>query len=189
MFQFIKTTALGGILFLIPVVILFAIFKKAHELVGGMAGPVYHSLPVERVAGFAILDFITIAILLLICFLAGLAAKSHSAVRWVNFLESGFLSKLPIYDVTKTKLTAGLRLEEAGGDSHSVLVRLDDQWLLGIEVERIAGGKVAVYLPGSPDPWSGCVVYMTEDRVEPLEIEFSDAVATCEQLGRDFSGV
>jgi hypothetical protein len=35
-------------------------------------------------------------------------------------------------------------------------VRFDDLWQIGFEIERFEGGKVALFLPGSPDPWSGC---------------------------------
>jgi hypothetical protein len=44
---------------------------------------------------------------------------------------------------------------------------------------------VTVYLPGSPDPWMGSVVILPAERVEPVAVEFGDAVAVCEQLGRN----
>jgi len=149
MFQFIKTTALGGIMFLIPVIILVAIFNKAYQLVGKITAPISASMGVENVFGIAIIDLLTLAVLLLICFLAGMAAKSLVAVRLVKSLESELLSKVPAYDLIKTKLTAQLHFEETG-DLKPVLARFDDQWQIGFEVERIAGGNVAVYLPGSP---------------------------------------
>jgi len=64
------------------------------------------------------------------------------------------------------------------------MIRLDDVSRIAFEVDRTDNGTVAVYVPGSPDPWAGRVVYMTADRVEPLEIEYGDALATFEQLGR-----
>jgi uncharacterized membrane protein len=65
-----------------------------------------------------------------------------------------------------------------------VLVTLDDYKQIAFEVERTAGGNVVVYLPGAPNPWSGSVVYVSEDRVEPLDMQPQDAIKNIRVLGR-----
>lgn len=79
--------------------------------------------------------------------------------------------------------------DSIGGDATKprmkpVLVKFDDSLRIGFEIERNDTGLVTVYLPGSPDTWSGFTVLMNTDRVEPMDIEFGDAVTLCEQLGR-----
>ena len=44
-------------------------------------------------------------------------------------------------------------------------------------------------LPGAPNPWSGSVVQMSPDRVEPLELSMPDAARHIRQLGRGFAGL
>ena len=46
------------------------------------------------------------------------------------------------------------------------------------------GGNVVVFLPGAPNPWSGSVVYVSEDRVESLDMAPIDAVKNIRVLGR-----
>ena len=46
------------------------------------------------------------------------------------------------------------------------------------------GGNVVVFLPGAPNPWSGSVVYVSEDRVEPLDMLPQDAIKNIRVLGR-----
>jgi len=183
MFQFFKTTALGGILFLIPVIILIVILAKAHELVSKLAAPALTIVPVESVFGIAVVNLVTLAVGVLICFLAGLAAKTPVAGRFVAALESKFLSKVPAYDVEKTKLAAQLRFEEAE-KSQPVLVRFDDQWQIGFEIDNIAGGEVAVYLPGAPDPWSGTVSIVTDDRISRLDSTRTATLRIFKNLGK-----
>jgi uncharacterized membrane protein len=101
MLQFIKTTILGGLLFLVPVVILIFIIKKAHELVSIITGPVLANLPVGTIAGIAIVDLLTVAVVLLICFLAGLWAKAPLTGRVIAAIESEFLFKVPDYEVAR----------------------------------------------------------------------------------------
>ena len=183
MFQFIKTTALGGIIFLIPVIILVAVFTKGYQLVSKIVAPLLAIVPVDRIFGIVILDLLILALGVLICFLAGLAAKSYVAVRLVTSLESNFLSKIPAYDVQKTKLASRMRFEE-GEETQPVLIRFDDQWQIGFEVDRVASGKVTVYLPGAPDPWSGSVSIVTEDRITHLDLKQNAALGIFKQLGK-----
>jgi len=53
-----------------------------------------------------------------------------------------------------------------------VLVRFDDVTRIAFQAERTDGPLISIYLPASPDPWSGCVIFMTPDRVEQLDIPF-----------------
>jgi hypothetical protein len=55
MSEFTNTTIRGGVLFLNPVIILVAVFKQAHKLIGKIAAPILANVPVERVFGIAAL--------------------------------------------------------------------------------------------------------------------------------------
>jgi uncharacterized membrane protein len=76
-----------------------------------------------------------------------------------------------------------LRFKEAG-EAPTVLVRFDDQWQIGFEADRVAGGKVAVYLPGSPDPWSGSISIVTEDRIARLDSDLEATLNIFKNLGK-----
>jgi uncharacterized membrane protein len=43
---------------------------------------------------------------------------------------------------------------------------------------------VAVYLPGAPNPWSGTVVYVTQERVKHLPMSVSEVVRNIWMLGK-----
>ena len=70
-----------------------------------------------------------------------------------------------------------------------ILAKLDDQSQLAFEVERTDNGYVVVYLPGAPDTKSGNVVYLTDDRVEPLDIDFKAITSSLRKLGKGSSTV
>ncbi|MEO1832309.1 MAG: hypothetical protein ABGZ08_07230, partial [Akkermansiaceae bacterium] len=66
-----------------------------------------------------------------------------------------------------------------------VLVVFDECQRIAFETERDEEQNLAtIYLPGSPDPWSGKVVILELDRVTRLDADFGHAAATCEQVGR-----
>jgi hypothetical protein len=66
-----------------------------------------------------------------------------------------------------------------------VCVRLNDSLRPAFESERHSNGLVTVFLPGAPDTWNGAVALVPADRVEPIDVPFSEMLGICERLGRD----
>ena len=188
MFGFIKTTILGGLLFLFPIVFVVAIIGKALEITYKVAAPLAGLLAIDSIGGLARVQLLALVILVLICFLAGLAAKTVLAGKFMRFLEKNVLEKIPAYTLLKSKAESVLRPEDIEGMS-PILGRFDDSWQLAFEIERFAGGKVVVFLPGAPDPWSGSVSVITEDRVTRLDLTVASAADIMKRLGKGSSGV
>jgi len=183
MLQFMKTTVLGGIVFLVPVIIFIAIIGKALVLTRKITVPLADILPFGPVVDAIAVNLLGLALVVLICFLGGLSAKSLQVVGLVNSLESKFLSKIPIYSLIKGTVSSTLQSEDAEG-MKPVLAHLDDCSQIGFEVERVAGGKVAVFLPGAPDPWSGSVCYFAEDRITTLDASLLSTVRVLKGFGK-----
>ena len=183
MFRFLKTTILGGVLFLVPIVIFIAVIGKAIQLTDKLAAPIARLLPVESVAGLAVVELIALGILVAICFLAGLAARTHRARKLVETLEANVLDKIPAYALMKAK-TGSMLSPEDTRDMQPVLIQFDDSWQIGYEVEKIDGGKSLIFLPGAPDPWSGSVCAVTNDRIHPLQINIKEVSALMKRLGK-----
>jgi uncharacterized membrane protein len=183
MLKFLKTTMVGGILFLVPIIIFIAIIGKALELTKKLAAPLSVLIPLDSIGNIAMVNLLALGIVLLICFLAGLAAKSTLARKSIGNLESRVLSKIPVYGLLKSKIDAIVQPEKTEG-MKPVLARFDDSWQIAFEVECIQGGGVAIYLPGAPDPWSGSVCFVTEDRIQPLELTLLPVLRTLKGLGK-----
>ena len=183
MVKFLKTTLIGGIVFMVPIIIFIAIIGKAIKLTNKLAAPVSALIPVDAIGNIPVADLLALVIILLICFLAGLAAKSTLARKSVSNLESRVFSKIPVYGFVKSKMDAIVQPENAEG-MKPILVRFDDYWQIAFEVERIPGETVTIFLPGAPDPWSGSVCYVTEDRIQPLELTLLPVLKTLKGLGK-----
>ena len=183
MLQFLKTTVLGGILFLIPIIIFIVIIGKALLITGKLADPIAGLMGVDAIAGIAVAQLLAIGILVLICFIAGLAAKTTRAKSLVQSLEVNVLKKIPVYEFLKAKTQSVLSPQDEEA-MRAVLARFDDSWQLAFEIERIESGDVVIFLPGAPDPWSGSVCIVTRDRVTSLDTTVHSAVNLLKRLGR-----
>ena len=181
--KFIRTTLIGGILFLIPLVMVVVVFGKAFQILKIVATPLGKLIPIESVAGFALVEVLTAVVMLLCCLMAGLVARSSWGRNVYGKIDTILLQLIPGYSWVKG-VTGEISDEEAEDTFKPVLVRLDDQYQLGFEVDRAAEGLVAVYLPSAPDPRSGTLSYVTADRTQPVDVGFKAINMTCKKLGR-----
>jgi uncharacterized membrane protein len=180
--EFVKATVVGGLVFLVPVVLSVYIIGKALFVAKKLAAPVSEHLPLGTIVGVAAVDVIGLALIMLLCFLAGLLARSGRARAVVNEAENRFLWKIPVYGMVKGVTES---ISEAETTSFKpVLARLDDAAQIAFEIERLPGGRVVVFMPGAPDAWSGAVMIMTEDRIDPLSISVVTAVQNLRARGR-----
>lgn len=181
--QFIKTMVIGGVVFLLPIVVLVILVGRALELTGIIAAPIAARLSITGLAAMVVADVLAVLLLLLVCFLAGLLARTRRAREAVGRLESRFLSKLPPYALLKAKTEGMLNQEDVAGLA-PVVVRFDDSWQIAFEIERIDPDRVALFLPGAPDPWAGTVCVVTADRVSPLDVSIPFVARLEKRLGR-----
>jgi uncharacterized membrane protein len=181
--EFVRDTIVGGILFLVPLIVLLAILGKAHGISSKIVTPLAERMAVETIAGMNAPRIFAIVLIVLFCFLAGLFAKTSLARRIGDGLEDKILSRVPGYTIMKG-MAEGLLGTERALTREAVLVRIEDAWQIGFLVERVEPGHVAVFIPGSPDPMSGTVFVITEDRIKSIGVPLKTAMQCVKDAGK-----
>ncbi|WP_417384633.1 DUF502 domain-containing protein [Gimesia sp.] len=184
-FGFLKTTAIGGLIFLLPLIVIGALVGQIVPIVLSIATFLSDYIPVKTPAGIAMLIGLSLGIVLLMCFAAGLVARWSIGRSLSRFVERNLILLFPRYAIYREQLKGSIGGDHNKPEMLPILVRLDDMTRIAFEAERTDDKLVSVYLPGSPDPWSGWVVFMSPDRVERLDIPFSEALGICERMGRE----
>ena len=181
--NFIKTTIIGGLVFMVPIIVIIMILGKAFELMLKVARPIDKLIPIDSIGSIAFVNLLALLAILVICFVAGVIARSPQAKKFYQAIDSGLLV-IPGYAFIKA-YTDSMKLGEAEAKNmQPVLVRFDDYSQLGFQVESLDNGQVVIYLPGAPDPWSGTVAYVDADRIKKLELSVSEAIRNVRRLGR-----
>ena len=180
--RFIRTTLAGGVLFLLPIVVLLLLLGKALEIMRKLVLPLANRLPVESIIGLDAPKALAIVLLIFLCFIAGVLARSAAAKKTTNWLESAILSNLPGYEILKT-LSGSLLGSGEENERPVVLARIEDSWQIGFVFEQLEAGYLAVFVPGTPDPKSGAVYLMGEDRVRRTDIPFREAYRCVKRYG------
>ena len=186
--QFVRTTIVGGLFFLAPIVVLIVILAKAFDFAKKSLNAVLVHIPAasELTAGAA--TVLSITIVALVCLLAGLVANTVIAQRLVNALESSLLSKIPGYDYLKQESASVLGVAEIA-ELPVVFVPMEGGWQIGVQTEALSDGMVSIFVPGAPNPHSGSVFFFSRDTVRPAGIKLAVALNCLRRCGAGASAL
>lgn len=180
-FSFIKVTLTGGILFLIPVLVLFALYKKAHELLVKIAKPILQILP-DTIFGIGREKVLLLITVVLVCFISGLLFRSQFVRKMMRKLEDKIFNKIPGYVMVKAVIADSLG-DELEHNMNSILVKEDKCWSLGFLVEE-ADGLCTVFIPEAPGFTAGDIKIVPLDDVKKLDIPTNVAVKIIKGYGK-----
>jgi uncharacterized membrane protein len=179
--EFLKATIAGGVLFLLPVVLLAIVLRHAMQLAGKVAHPVAALLP-EALVGAGLVTGLAVLVLVLVSFLAGLIARTQAGRRFMRGFESSLLGAVPQYQLVKSVAEGLAQVENAEG-VRPALISIEGGWQIGYLLEALENGWVTVFLPQAPTPMSGNVMYLKAERVRPLDISMAKAMAIVKRVG------
>jgi uncharacterized membrane protein len=183
--EFIKTTILGGIIFLLPAALVLAVLSHAMGMAIKVAQPISHQLHLDKIgklAGIGIVTLVAVLLLIVVSFVAGVVARTRVAKRISGWFEKSLLGGMPQYQMVKSMADGLTQIENA--QLKPVLVSVDDgAWQLGYSLEQLDAEHVAVFMPQAPTPMSGNVMYYPVERVRPLEITMLQATTLVKHIG------
>jgi uncharacterized membrane protein len=179
----VRKTALGGVLFLLPVVVLIFVLGKALQISMLIVQPISNFLLVETLRGFVFVELFAAGLLLAVCHMAGVIATMPAMRRPVVALDRVMVDMIPPYAFAKSMLGSIARVEDGIKILKPVMVTFDDYSQMGFEIER-QGQNAVIYLPGSPSPWSGSSIIVDSSRIAPLDAAPHEIVRMLRKLGR-----
>ena len=180
--RMLGSMVVGGLLFLLPLVLVALLLGHAIRLAGKVAKPITDTLQVDAVIGSGGEEALAILMLVVLSILAGLFARTKAGRTMMRWAESSFLGGLPQYQMVKT-MAEGLAQVEGADGARPALINIEEAWQLGYVLEPLGNGWVAVFLPQAPTPLSGNAMYMPEERVRPLTITMVQAMAIVKRMG------
>ncbi|MFO1394158.1 MAG: DUF502 domain-containing protein [Steroidobacteraceae bacterium] len=180
--DFLKTTVIGGLVFLVPLVLVMMVLKRAFEIASKIATPVVAHFPAHELAGVAVGTLAAVLMLMLLAFAAGLAARTEAGRALTRWVGESFLGAMPQYRVV-TSMAEGLTKIEQGNGLKPALVSADGAWQMCYVLEELGRGWVAVFIPQAPTPMSGNVLYVPAERVRRLDINIGEAMQLVKHMG------
>jgi uncharacterized membrane protein len=180
-YRFLKSTVLGGLVVLVPVVVLGAIVLWAGNIALQAITPVFEWLPDKSVGGVSLTMLFACLGLIGACFLAGLFAET-TIIRGVGDRLERFALLVPGYALMK-HVGANLVGIQTRHPAKTVLVRFQVSCQLGFLMETLGDGRHVVFIPGVPKALVGTLHIVAAERVQVLTMSITAALDALGRLG------
>lgn len=178
---FLNKTIKGGIFFLIPLALIIVMCGKVIELLKPTAHTISAIIDKEGKASFDLSYLIAIILLLLLCFLFGLVASSAMGKAFIKWIEENILILFPGYQLIKNASQAAYGLDAS--KNFPVVLAPIDGWMIAFLMDTLPDNHVVVFVPGSPNPWSGNVLIFKRDEIKETSLTQKEALAFLRQTG------
>jgi uncharacterized membrane protein len=180
-YRFFISRVLGGLVILVPLLVLGGVVVWALGVALQAITPVFAWLPDRSVSGVSLTALGAVGGLLAGCFLAGLFAET-ALLRYLGDRLERLALLVPGYALMKN-VGANLVGVEAKHPAKTVLVRFEATNQLGFLMETLPDGRHVVFVPGVPSVLVGTLHLVTPDRVHPLNLSVSTALDALSRLG------
>ena len=181
LYRFLKSTLLGGLLFLVPLAVLAAIIGWGVDIALKVLAPALEWLPDRSVGGVSLIVAIAVLGLVGVCFLAGLLAET-TILRRLGDRAEWLAQSVPGYALMKN-VGANLVGVEGKHPAKTALIRFEASWQLGFVMETLTDGRHVVFVPGVPRALVGTLHIVPADRVEMLAMSVTAALDFLGRLG------
>ena len=180
--DFLKTTLLGGLFVLLPLILLWMGLSEIAGLLVAMATPIADLFPAGVFDKLASPTVVAVILLVGASFILGLAARSALINRLGRKFEDGVLDKVPMYRMLKIISSAFIDAEKSdvspaiisdgsgGGDPCYVMEKHQD-------------GRATVLLPWSPASFAGSIKVVQQSDLEILDCSIDEFSRSLSQMG------
>jgi len=177
--EFLKTTLIGGLLIVVPIYLTVLLLAKALKGMVGVLGPIVALLP-ERIHHFG--QLLAIALVVVICFLLGLIARTGLGRRAIEAFERRVLERMPGFAMLRSVVR---RVSGMADDAQfqPVLAEFEEALTPGFIVEEIDADRVVVLVPSVPTPAAGSLYILPRRRVHWVDAPATEAVAVITRWG------
>ena len=176
--EFITSTLVGGLMFVVPVYLAVLLLLKGMKSVGTLVRPLTVLLPAWVPAE----RLLSLVLVLTICFIVGFALRTRAGRAARERLEVVLFGKLPGYSLIRslTQRMAGDSTESAWTPA---LIEIEEALVPGFVIETLEDGRYTVFVPSVPTPFAGAVYILNAERVHIVDVPFTQAVRSVSRWG------
>jgi uncharacterized membrane protein len=180
--NFLKTTLLGGLFILLPLMLLWLGLKEIGGLLEATATPIADMLPGKYFEDLVAPAVVAVVLIIGASFVLGLAARSSLLSSIGRSIENTILNKIPMYKMLKV-ISSSL-IDSDAGDVKPALVQDGSG---GGEpcyvIEKHKDGRATVLLPWSPASFAGSIKVVQQSDLEFLDCSLDEFSRSLSQIG------
>lgn len=181
--QSTRTLLIGGLLFLIPVLLLIILTKKALQLFLPIGHKVATLIGIETLFGAATVTIVSIILLFVLCFLGGLLVQKSAFRQWSTKMEEQLFSLFPTFQMIKYQLINenNYTLENSW---EPILLQDKKEFRIAFITDRSNAGYFSIFIPDAPRIESGELRYIPVEYCIYFPISMRQAMRALSGFGK-----
>ena len=176
--KFVMSAMLSGLLLVVPLYLAVLLLLKAMGSLVRLVRPIAVMLPRWSHAE----DVLALLIVLLFCFLTGVAMRTVGGRLFRERIEDSILVKIPGYILLRS-LTRQLAGESRENVWRPALAEIEDALVPAFIIEEFEDGRYTIFVPSSPSPFTGAVYILDRKRVHLLDASLAQTVQAVSRWG------
>jgi uncharacterized membrane protein len=185
---FFRTTLLGGVIVVLPAMILGFAFRWFFGFVSRALQPLTHlvvkTIPLPDRYNELMATLIVVAVIISGCFFVGLFVRTRVG-KWIyEGFENSLLSKTPGYKMIKETVNQFFGRKEPPFSSVALVqIFENDTKVTAFITDRHTDGTVTVFVPTGPNPTSGFIYHVNKQYVHPVNVSVEEAMRSVISCG------
>lgn len=167
---FIRTSLLGGVVVVLPTVLLIIIFNWLFDIITDLIQPFTNLVRDNYELPEFFADVVVMGIILASCFLIGITVKTKVGNFIHQSLENKILRIAPGYTMIKETVMHLFGGKQSPFSSVALVRIFDNDTLMTAFVTDRAEHSVTVFVPTGPNPTSGLIYHLKPENVFPVDV-------------------
>ena len=185
---FFRTTIIGGVIVILPTIILIFAFTWLFGFVRNGIKPLTNlvesklTLPEQYEALIA--TILVLSVIILICFLLGLFVRTRLGQMIYHGFENSLLQKAPGYKMIKETVNQFLGKKETPFSSVALVQIFENETkVTAFITDKHEDGTITVFVPTGTNPTSGFIYHLDQKYVHPVAVSVEDAMRSVISCG------
>lgn len=167
LFNKLRDTFFAGVIFLLPLLVVLVLLTKAFQFLTGFTTKIAAIFGLKSVAGISGSTVVSTVSLILCCILCGYLVRISLFKRISKWLDRTLMNLIPGYSVYREMAISKIdKKEEAVPYECVAFINGDDGQQPAFLMEKMADGKLVIFVPFAGNPKEGQIVIMTADKVQ-----------------------
>jgi len=181
---FFKTSLLGGIVVILPVVILTFVFTWVFDFVTNRIQPLTNVVIKQYEIPEISADVFVIFIIIMVCFTVGVFVTTKLGKFVYRSIENRILKAAPGYSLIKETIVHILGEKESPFSTVALARIFGNETLVSSFVtDKHPDGSFTVFVPTGPNPTSGNIFHLKGEYVHPVDIPVEEVMRSIISCG------
>ncbi len=175
--RFLRTTFLGGIAVILPVVLTFLFLRWLFRVITDFIEPITHVVVKESRIQVYFAYILVIIFIISVCFFVGLVVRTRFGHFVHDTVEKRILKIAPGYTLFKETIKQFLGQERAPFSQVALVEAFGPNSLMtGFITDRHPAGYYTVYVPSGLNPTTGLILHLETKYVHLLDVPVEETM-------------